>query len=661
MAVVLVAGCSKLEVQAPGFGTDPDAVRVEASVGVITKTSPLGTPDEQVRFNDGDQIAVSNGSKTVKYKFDGTSWAPVADENGATDYLVWDTPVTFRAWYPASSSLDGTEFRLSQMQIGSNGYTLANADCMASDAYIYSSARDIPSDRTFKPVLKRRMALVTIVIDKVGDEFDDVKDIKVQVKSIFSAHYSVKLQYDGTFKSEGTAFEVFPYSHNIDGKNAYSAVVVPGEAANEEKFLKISVAGYTDDAKTAQYWQLKEVTGIPAAEPGKHYTYKLVVGKETVKIGGVTVEDWTTGFKLDGKFEAEVDDYSEWDGKKVSGNYYFSGKGSETDPYLIKSATDLAGLAANVNAGTKYFNTYFRLETNIDLMGHEWTPIGNRSVYFYGNFDGNGKVITNMTISNATECAGLFGFADGTIQNIVLRNASVASSNSHAALLVGSANGVAIKACKVDGTVHGNVAAGILGECGGADAEILDCEVDVDCYGSGYAGGVFGFKNNYESALVVKNCIVRGRICGTSMGGIAGALQGPDVISGCKSYATLRQADKYYLEVGGIAGSTYAGCKLENCEVYGVIDIESEDSSESPRVGGAIGLASESTISNLKFEGTMNVKYKKEEHKVGAIIGEVQKSLYISSQCTYRKSGTGEFPPVGTYPEEVDISTIVGI
>lgn len=106
MAVVLVAGCSKLEVQAPGFGTDPDAVRVEASVGVITKTSPLGTPDEQVRFNDGDQIAVSNGSKTVKYKFDGTSWAPVADENGATDYLVWDTPVTFRAWYPASASWD---------------------------------------------------------------------------------------------------------------------------------------------------------------------------------------------------------------------------------------------------------------------------------------------------------------------------------------------------------------------------------------------------------------------------------------------------------------------------------------------------------------------------------------------------------------------------
>lgn len=648
MAVVLVAGCSKLEVQAPGFGTDPDAVRVEASVGVITKTSPLGTPDEQVRFNDGDQIAVSNGSKTVKYKFDGTSWAPVADENGATDYLVWDTPVTFRAWYPASASWDKFSLPTDQSE------DIAAADFMTCSAE-YKDDAAIPQERKLSLVMTRHMALVTIIIDKIEEQYGDIKDPEFRNAKISSAHASVYRQSDGTYGSAGAPREISPVEHEIGGKTAYSAIVTPGKADNNWGFLRGYIgndgSGYND----------VYVTGLPAAEAGKHYTYKLVIGKETVKIGGVTVEDWTTGFKLDGKFEAEVDDYSEWDGKKVSGNYYFSGKGSETDPYLIKSATDLAGLAANVNAGTKYFNTYFRLETNIDLMGHEWTPIGNRSVYFYGNFDGNGKVITNMTISNATECAGLFGFADGTIQNIVLRNASVASSNLHAALLVGSANGVAIKACKVDGTVHGNVAAGILGECGGADAEILDCEVDVDCYGSGYAGGVFGFKNNYESALVVKNCIVRGRICGTRMGGIAGALQGPDVISGCKSYATLRQADKYYLEVGGIAGSTYAGCKFENCEVYGVIDIESEDSSESPRVGGAIGLASESTISNLKFEGTMNVKYKKEEHKVGAIIGEVQKSLYISSQCTYRKSGTGEFPPVGTYPEEVDISTIVGI
>ena len=74
--------------------------------------------------------------------------------------------------------------------------------------------------------------------------------------------------------------------------------------------------------------------------------------------------------------------------------------------------------------------------------------------------------------------------------------------------------------------------------------------------------------------------------------------------------------------------------------------------------GGAIGLASEATISNLKFEGMMNVKSIKEEKGVGAVIGEVQNSLTVSSECTYKKSGTGTFPPVGTYPEGFDTSIL---
>ena len=387
------------------------------------------------------------------------------------------------------------------------------------------------------------------------------------------------------------------------------------------------------------------------------------MGKKTVKIGGVTVENWTAG-KLDGKFEAEVDNYSEWDGKKASSGHTFSGSGTSETPYLIKSATDLAGLAANVNAGTNYQGKYFKLEANIDLMGHEWTPIGNRSKYFYGTFDGDGKVITNLTISNAIDCAGLFGFADGTIQNIVLRNASVTSSST-AALLVGYAVGGAIKSCKVDGMVRsdGYIAAGIVGS--GDSVEISDCDITVDCQGPTAAGGVYGQMSG-QDPLTIKSCTVRGRILGgMSIGGIAGELQGSDVtISGCKSYATLSLFDKGYAPAaGGIAGSAYYGCKFEDCEVYGDIDIESENDSEySPLyVGGTIGLARNATISNLKFEGTMTVKSKKEGNTVGAIIGVVENSLTVSSECTYRKSGTGTFPPVGTYPEGVDISKITGI
>ena len=658
VAALLAAGCTKEGRPATGWEADPDAVRIEASVGTVTKTNPLGNDDEQTKFSNGDQIAVAsvdNGAvgKTVKYQFDGSSWAPVADESGATDYLVWDTPVTFRSWYPAAASWDG--FTLPQDQSGASG-SLADADFMTWSAE-YKDDASIPEGRKLSIVMQRQMALVTIVIDKVEDEYADLKDISVQMKRINSAHSSINLQPDGTFKSDGDPTNVQPYEHVIESKSAYSAVVVPGNAVDKEVFLSIDVDG---DKEGTQTKEIEEVTGIPAAEAGKHYTYKLIVGKKTVKIGGVTVENWTTGCGLDGKFEAEVDDYSEWDGKKVSSGYTFSGSGISENPYLIKSAADLAGLAANVNSGTNYHGEYFKLEANIDLMGHEWTPIGTREKSFYGSFDGAGKVITNLTISNATDCAGLFGyFSYGTIQNIVLRNASVISSST-AALLVGKSVGGVIKSCKVDGTVRsGYDAAGIVGAS--FEVKISDCEVNVECYGNNATGGVFGSKDNDSGDVVVKNCIVRGRIFGKIVGGIAGMLQGSDVISGCKSYATLSQFDKKnYTTAGGIVGEAYYKCKFEDCEVYGNIDIECENDSEyfPLSVGGAIGRAREVTISNLKFEGTMTVKSVKEEKGVGAVIGVVENSLTVSSECTYKKSGTGTFPPVGTYPEGFDTSIL---
>ena len=657
VTALLAVGCTKEGRPATGWEADPDAVRIEASVGTVTKTNPLGNDDdEQTKFSNGDKIAVAavdNGAvkKTVKYQFDGSSsWKPVADESGATDYLLWDTPVTFRAWYPAAAS--GDEFTLPQDQSGATG-SLADADFMTWSAE-YKDDAAIPEGCKLSIVMQRQMALVTIVIDKIEDQFENIKDAEVLAMKIYSAHASVKRQPDGTFASEGVLRGISAVKHEVDSKTAFSAIVTPGKANENYGFLYVYI-----EKNSHAYNELK-VTGIPAAEAGKHYTYKLIVGKKTVKIAGVTVENWTAG-KLDGKFEAEVDNYSEWDGKKVTGTHTFPGEGSATSPYLIQSATDLAGLAANVNSGTNYQGKYFKLETNIDLMGHEWTPIGTREKYFYGNFDGNGKVITNLTISNATDCAGLFGFADGTIQNIVLRNASVISSST-AALLVGESEGGVIKSCKVDGTVRsGNNAAGIVGQSS-SEVEISDCEVNVECYGDNNVGGVFGDKTNDSEAIAVKNCIVRGRICGKTVGGIAGLLLGPDKISGCKSYATLSLVNKEYDSwAGGIAGSAYSNCKFEDCEVYGDIDIESEYEYSSPHVGGLIGHASDATISNLKFEGTMTVKSKKEGNTVGAIIGVVENSLTVSSECTYRKSGTGTFPPVGTYPEGFDTSILDNI
>ena len=659
---LLAVGCAKEESPARGWDSDPDAVRVEASVGAITRTNPLGGEDSD-KFSVGDKIAISNGTKTVKYQFDGISWAPVADENGTTDYLVWDTPVTFRAWYPASRSHDGTEFILPsiQNQTGSGDFILANADYMASDAYNYSSSGDIPGDRTFKPELKRRMALVTVIIDKVADEFDDVKDIKVQVKSIFSAQYSVNLQSDGTFKSEGGAIEVFPYSHDIDGKSAYSAVVVPDAAAAESKFLNISVDGYTDDAKTNQYSQLKEVTGIPAAEAGKHYTYKLIVGKETVKICGVTVEDWTAGTKFDGKFEAEVDNYSEWDGKKITSTYYFSGYGTSESPYLINSAEDLAVLAYNVNSGiNNYQGNYFKLETNIDLMGHEWTPIGNKGNPFGGIFDGNSKIITNMAITAAPSSqsgAGLFGNCSGaSVSNVVLKNAEITYSGEaiiSAGLICGVFSGT-VKNCRVDGSIvtQEGYCGGIIGSIGGS-ASVSDCEAAIHGESSwGKMGGIVG--DCYENKLTIESCTAKGEInAGNSgFGGIAGSLYGRGVlVKNCTSYVRLGKSEGTIPRVGGLVGRFSYG-RAESCTVYGSISFINDGGI----VGGMFSEVSDVTLLNLNFSGDIDVTIQgssaAEWTNIGAFIAWLGGTATTATGCTYKKSGTGDYPAVGRCDNE---------
>ena len=68
--------------------------------------------------------------------------------------------------------------------------------------------------------------------------------------------------------------------------------------------------------------------------------------------------------------------------------------------YSISTAEELAQLAAMTNAGKIGENTEFVLANNIDLSAYDsWTPIGkNRNLPFYGTFDGNGYVVSNLKI-----------------------------------------------------------------------------------------------------------------------------------------------------------------------------------------------------------------------------------------------------------------------
>lgn len=109
------------------------------------------------------------------------------------------------------------------------------------------------------------------------------------------------------------------------------------------------------------------------------------------------------------------------------GTETWAGTGTETDAFKIATATDLAQLACNVNAGTTYEGMYFTLTSELNLAGREWTPIGTIAHPFMGTFDGAQKAIYFMTMTgDKYDYYGLFGVVkESLITKVDMRNSYV--------------------------------------------------------------------------------------------------------------------------------------------------------------------------------------------------------------------------------------------
>lgn len=99
-----------------------------------------------------------------------------------------------------------------------------------------------------------------------------------------------------------------------------------------------------------------------------------------------------------------------------------TGSGSIEEPYIILTAAQLYEVRDELDA-------HYQLGADIDLSVYEnWVPIGELGNNFTGSFDGNGYVISNLTINMPDEYdLGLFGVAGpgSSLNNVKLENVSV--------------------------------------------------------------------------------------------------------------------------------------------------------------------------------------------------------------------------------------------
>ena len=288
--IAMLAACSTDDEQSAN--TAANEVKIAATVGgnsIFTRSNPLGTEAEQQSFNENDVISVTTEGKTVIYKKTGEVWAPA----NAGDYLVWTgNAQAFEACYPEKAD-ESTTNSFSAGYVSADQSTvdkIEKSDYMISRETIEKAY--IPSDRQLTLNFERQTARVIVKVSGFGDEFKDLNPTLSAVE-VYS-----KLKVPA---GDGDSYAAIKtYKKEESGNNVFYALVSPGDANSTEKFLKLTVT--YNDGEVVNPTQTKElyVTGIPALEKAKSYTYDVKIGKDKATIGSVSVADWGKGDAITG-------------------------------------------------------------------------------------------------------------------------------------------------------------------------------------------------------------------------------------------------------------------------------------------------------------------------------------------------------------------------
>ena len=254
----------------------------------------------------------------------------------------------------------------------------------------------------------------------------------------------------------------------------------------------------------------------------------------------------------------------------------FEGAGtSESAPYLIKTAADLAKLAELTNAGISPYadaGRYYKLVNNLDLSdygagydgGKGWIPIGTDTKPFNGVLNGGDHQITGLYIKRSAHNQGLFGCINvGSVKNLGVANVNISgifSGGGLAGLIYGT-----VENCYVSGSVSG-----------------------VSHIG-GMAGWIFG---------TMQSCYVSGNVSATNpgapVGGVASVVREGGTMQNCYSTGSVSGSSvEYYNYIGGVVGIVLTGT-VQNCYSTGSV----RSTKNADYIGGVIGTLLEGTVQN---------------------------------------------------------------
>ncbi|MGJ1013604.1 fimbrillin family protein [Bacteroides salyersiae] len=439
------------------------------ATGLSVEATPQAAPSTRASV-DGDwqgvtSVALKMGDAVKEYTVTASTDFKSATLSRENDPYYWTSrnPITVSAWCPFDKA-DITQ--MPAVKVAEDQSKLA--DFQNSD-FISAENRKVEFNN---PTLEftHRTARVTIEL-KPGAGFTSVAGATVSL---------VRLSADN---GNPTAIKTY----NASG-NTYEALTAPQTVAAGNPFVRVELGGGTF------YFRPQNDVVL---EAGNRYTYTVKVNATGLTLEGCTIGSWADG----GGESGAAEDLG----------YIYD---SNTKSYTVYNANGLMNIAELVNGGKSDIN--ITIDTDIDLTGKDWTPIGTDYDNSYkGTFDGGGHTIMGLTFTTNDEYAGLFGWLNraGTVKNVVMEGVQITSNQ---------------------------------------------------IYG-GSIGGVVGY-----SWGTIENCSVSGSVSGTVyVGGVVGAQIGGS-ITGCSSSATVKGT----VDVGGVAGQTNSSATLTACYATGNVTIE---------------------------------------------------------------------------------------
>ncbi len=292
---------------------------------------------------------------------------------------------------------------------------------------------------------------------------------------------------------------------------------------------------------------------------------------------------------------------------------YGGGSGTSGSPYLISTASHLYELYGTSGD----WGSYFRQENNISVTG-TWTPIGNSTTKFTGSYNGqgylvsgvsmddvasngywgffgytNGATIENLGVSVSLNCkssvGGLIGYAQTSTVTGCYTTGSVSGYYGYVGGLIGESSGTTISTCYSTTTVTGGTSGsgsytgGLVGKCANGSPISNSYHITNNVSGKDYVGGLVG---GLETSSSVSQCYSTGSVTGTIVvGGLVGALSAS--IENSYSRANVSNSGS---NSGGLVGQSSSGT-INKCFSTGT-------ATGSSSVGGLLGYNSSGTTTN---------------------------------------------------------------